>query len=87
MQSDAKRRHSKSCFRDFSDSDTMRLLNRLRNDCTASHVLSVVYATEKSKNSVGRAHIQTPAYWIGERPPFFWGGCLFMSKHGRNVGD
>ncbi len=64
MQSDAKRRHSNSCFRDFSESDTTHLLNRPCKDCTASRVLSVAYATEKSKNNIGRTHIQTLAYWI-----------------------
>ena len=64
MQSDAKRRHSNSRFRDFSDSDTAHLLNRPFKDCTASRVLSVAYATENRKNNIGRMHIQTLTYWI-----------------------
>ncbi len=65
MQSDAKRRHSNSCFRDFSDSDIARLLNRHFKDYTASRVLSVAYATEKSKNNIGRTHVQT-LRWIAQ---------------------
>jgi hypothetical protein len=56
MQSDAKRTHSNSYFRNFSDSGTVHLLKRPFKGCTASRVLSVVYATEKGKNNIGRTH-------------------------------
>ena len=64
MQSDAKRRHSNSCFRNFSDSDIARLLNRHCNDCTAPRVLSVVYATERGRKNMARAPAQAPAFGI-----------------------
>jgi hypothetical protein len=51
IQSAAKRMHSSACFRK-SDSDTALLLETATlKHCTASNVLSVVYATEKSEES------------------------------------
>jgi len=49
MQSDAKRRHSKSCFRDFSECCKAPRLDIRHKHCTASLVLSVVYATDKRR--------------------------------------
>jgi hypothetical protein len=57
MQSAAMRMHSNACFCEWSDSDTAYLLEtRVLHRCTASHVLSVVYATEKSRENNGCAH-------------------------------
>jgi hypothetical protein len=57
MQSAAMRRHSNAYFREKSDSDTADLLETQTLDrCTASRVLSVVYATEKSRENNGSAH-------------------------------
>jgi hypothetical protein len=57
MQSAAMRMHSNAYFREWSDSDTAHLVEtQVRHRCTASRVLSVVYATEKSREDNGRAH-------------------------------
>ena len=49
IQSVAKRRHSNSCFRELLDSTQAHLLEtRMLDRCTASRILSVVYATESS---------------------------------------
>jgi hypothetical protein len=64
MQSDAKRTHSNSYFRNFSDSGTVHLLKRPFKGCTASRVLSVVYATEKGKNN-NRSHAYQPVARLG----------------------
>src|SRR5580698_7528079 len=57
MQSAAMRMHSSACFREWSDSDTAHLLEtQVLHRCTASRVLSVVYATEKRGENSGCAH-------------------------------
>jgi hypothetical protein len=57
MQSAAKRMHSNAYFREWSDSDTAHLVEtQVLHRCTASRVLSVVYATEKSRENNSRAH-------------------------------
>jgi len=47
----AKRKHSNSCFRMLSHSDTVHLREApMLNHCTALRVLSVVHTTEKNRN-------------------------------------
>jgi hypothetical protein len=49
IQSASRRRHSKACFRICSGSDIARLVEAPTDHrCTASPVLSVVYATERN---------------------------------------
>src|SRR5580704_6848083 len=51
MQSAAMRVHSNSRFRQLTESDIAHLPEtRVLSPCTASCVLSVVYATEESRN-------------------------------------
>jgi hypothetical protein len=71
IQSAARRMHSNSCFRQLTDSDTAHLPEtRVLNPCTASRVLSVVYATEKSRENPKFRRIQsvprfTPGFSFG----------------------
>jgi hypothetical protein len=60
IQSAARRMHSNSCFRQLTGSDTAHLLEkRVLNSRTASRVLSVVYATDKSEESSKFQRIQS----------------------------